>query len=528
MGEYFSKIYSLIKNKKLITLFTTLVNINCLAYYVFSHVIFKSDTATTSIFTNKHFIAIIILAILNLWICCGFIHLCIKPNFYNECQRTEETQSALESAKFLAELHRGNIVSSKIYSFDHVAQIERESVKGDEIWCITGDLEEDSKNTDLGSIISNNLRNGVVYRYFITRVGDIISNKASWGEKTLREANLAYKNRLIFIKANEELIAPDIDIIIYKANHVNERIGFVCVEIGDDQNTYVYQKINKITLQGICDKLMAYDIVENRPNFFAKLFSKIHKAMHFFVEHLSIIYLVFSTGGLALLSFTKIVSLTTAIMFLLPAILESFITIALMIGITDFVSAYKKIVMETSKNEDILASIINSQEIKSVTEDLKKKTLDKLMHQKGLGHANKILQIDENCSTIWILSNLSHDIANQDFYNCLISNLELYPNLKCYVLYTNGTAALGRTSKLKNLKNKYQDRIKTYPIANISPHYIWSETYGIIFLENINKQHDVYVSLGRGNDAFYKNVITTEEEVATLLGRLTKIAGIEL
>ena len=527
MREFCIKIWNLIKEKKSITLFTTLVNIKCLAYYIFSRVLFSSSNATIVVFNNNFFIATVLTAILDLWLCCGFIHSCIKCNSYKVYQRTDETQETLKTAKSLIELQHGNIVSSGIYSFDYVTQIERKSIKGDEIWCITWDLEEDSKNSELGSIIKNNLNNGVIYRYFITRDGETISNKASWGEQTLREANAAHKNRLIFIRVNEELVAPDIDIIIYKANHVNERIGFVCVEIGDDQNTYVYQRIDKITLQGICDKLKAYDIGKKKINIFEKLHIKIHRALDFFVKHLSIAYFIVSVGGLALLSFSKIVSFVSAIMFLIPALVEFLITFALLVGIIDPISLYKEDLTIALKNEETLASIISSQKVKASIEELKKNALSTLMRQKGLGHANEILQIDENCSTIWILSDLSHDIANQDFYSWLTQKLAQFPKLECNIIYTKGTAAVGRENKLKGLKNQYHDRVKTFPIDNVSAHYIWSETHGIIFLENTNKQHDVYVSLSGSSNAFYKNVITTEEEAATLLGRLTSIAGIK-
>lgn len=510
-----------IKDKKVITLFITLVNINCLAYYVFSKTLFNS-VATS----NKQFIASAILAIFDLLLCGGFIQLYVIGNTYKNEGALEETSSALKTAQSLIELYRGNIISSRIYSFDYVTQIEREAVKGDEIWCISGDIEEDSQNKDLGSIINNNLENGVIYKYFITHEGESISSKASWGEKKLREENQSYKKRLIFVEVSEELVAPDIDIIIYKANQIKERVGFVCVEIGDDQETYVYQQIDYVTLQGICDRLKKYGANKKQIDF-SKLYSIFIKFAHYFVEHLFVIYFIASAGGLALLSFTKIVSLTSAVLFLLPAVLELLITIALIMGIANAFSTYKEMINLVSQNESILANVINNQEVKLVADALEEKTLDELMYHKGLGRTDRIVQIDSNCSAIWILSDLSHDIANQDFFDWLIEELNSYSNVKCHILHTTGAAALGRTQKLNLLKERYSNRIVLYPISDISTHYIWSETYGIILMENINKQHDVYISLGDSNDAFYKKVITTEEEASTLLGRLKNIAGLK-
>lgn len=426
------------------------------------------------------------------------------------------------------ELHGANIVTSGIYSFDHVTQIERDSIKGDEIWCISGDLEEDSKNSDLINIITDNLRKGVVYKYFVTPVGDTISNEASWGEKKLLEINKAYKKRLMFIKTNEELVAPDIDIIIYKANRINERIGFVCVEIGDVQNTYVYQKIDRITLQGTCDRLSAYTTAKKQFRFPSQIYVGIHKTLHFCVDHLSIAYFLISLFVLAFLNFSKIGSLTSAVSFLLPAIIEFLITVTLMMRITDSISTYKDALTISSRNEDTLAGFINSKEIKSATETLEKNTLDALMDQKGLGHTDKILYIDGNYTAMWLLSDLSHDIANQSFYDWLMRKLEVFRDFVCNILYTTGNASTGRIPRLNRLREKYPDQVRVFPLDNISTHYIWSKTHGIILIENTNMQHDVYISLGTGNNTFYKKVITTEEESSTLLGRLANISGIEL
>lgn len=530
MSEYYKKLYNLItKDKKSITLFTTLVNIKCLAYYICFRFLFVSGTVspTSVVFTNRHFVATTILVVLDLWLCWGYIHSCINKNSFNEDNCTEELQSALETAKFLTDLHQGNIVSSGIYSFDYVAKIEPESIKGDEIWCITGDLEEDAKNDDLQKIIHENLKKGVTYKYFVTRVGEAVSDKAKYGMQKLLQAHAKYKKRLMFIEVSEELVAPDIDIVIYKANSINDRIGFVCVEIGDDQNTYIYQQINQVTLQGICEKLVAYNNVKKRRNIFSMLFQLFHKFISFFVRHLSITYFLVSAGGLALLSFTKIVSLTSAMLFLFPTIMEFLITFALLVAIIESNSMYKEVINRSWENENILASIINSREMQSAAEELKKNKLNMLMSQKGLGHVKEILHIDDSCSAIWLLSDLSYDIANKDFYEWLMKCMDLYKNLVCFILYTRGTAAVGRTDKIKRLEVAYINRVKVFPLDNISAHYIWSKTHGIIFLENINNQPDVYISLGGSHNTFYKKVIATEEEASTLLGRLNNIAGID-
>lgn len=83
----------IIKDKKL-TLLTTLLNINCLIYYISSKILFASKT-TTMAFSSQHFIAMAILAVIDLLVCWGYIHFCIKKNYFDEENLTEEVQSSL-------------------------------------------------------------------------------------------------------------------------------------------------------------------------------------------------------------------------------------------------------------------------------------------------------------------------------------------------------------------------------------------------------------------------------------------------
>lgn len=525
MGKIIKKFYDLItKDKKAITLFTTLVNIKCFAFYIFPQIINGKGVTTPTTFANWHFVCAVSLSVFDLLICWGYVHSCVRSESRDECVHTEGLPTALKTANILAELEQGNIVSSEMYSFEYVTKIERECIKGDEIWCITGDLEEDSKNDELGSTINENLKKGVNYIYFITHLGDTISNKASLGIKTLQEANAKYVKKLKFIEINEELIAPDIDIIIYKANHINKRIGFVCVEIGDDQNTYIYQKLTQATLQGIFDILGSYNNSKNQKNIFAALFGKIHKFISYCVRNLSIPYFFISAIILAILKFGKIMSWVGVLLFVGPAFIEFLITFGLMIVIKESGSFYKDELAKTVKNESLLANIVNSNEIQEATEIMKQNKLSSLMQKKGLGQAKEVFCIDSSCFAIWILSDLSYDIANQGFYDWLKNSLNTNNDLVCNILYTKEPAAVGRTNKIDRLKSKYSNRVNIVPLKNISTHYIWSKTHGIILIESVDKQADVYISLGEGNSIYYKKVITTEEESSTLLGRLNNIA----
>ena len=310
----------IIKNKKIIVLFTTLVNVSCLIYYLFTRFFPTSNTSTGTppISVNIIFIIIVSVAVVNLLICFGFIHLWIKEKKTELEDRIQNSNNAIDSAFLLTELDKGNIVSSKLYCYEYVTNIEKGLKKGDEIWCVSSDIEEDAKNEDLRRIIFNNLKKGVSYKYFISPEGKTISEKARWGKNVLMEYNAKYNKRLLFFDIKEELIVPDLDIIIYNASDINKRIGYVCIEIGDDQDKYVYQQISKTTLQGICDILQNYFKNKKKYHPIKKIVIIAKKALVYFIDHLSILYFILSTGGLALLSFTKIVSWKGALLFLSP------------------------------------------------------------------------------------------------------------------------------------------------------------------------------------------------------------------
>ena len=140
-----------IKNKKIIVLFTTLVNVSCLIYYLFTRFFPTSNTSTGTppISVNIIFIIIVSVAVVNLLICFGFIHLWIKEKKTELEDRIQNSNNAIDSAFLLTELDKGNIVSSKLYCYEYVTNIEKGLKKGDEIWCVSSDIEEDAKNGEI-------------------------------------------------------------------------------------------------------------------------------------------------------------------------------------------------------------------------------------------------------------------------------------------------------------------------------------------------------------------------------------------
>jgi len=516
------KIYRhFIKVDSAVSFFTSLVNEKALAYYIIVKLVFGGGTATVlgDTIINNSFIALIIVSLVDIAMCLGYLSTIIKSDGIQVQEIPAEVDSAVKFASDLMELQRGNIQSSDIYNYEYVTNIEANISKGEEIWIVSGDLEEDTQNGELEQLIAENLKNGVRYKYFITKENGKVSNKANLGKAKLQNQNEAYLKRLSFEEIDQELFAPDIDIIIYNASNVDTRIGFACVEIGDDSQTYIYQKIDERILQGIYDSLSRN--IKNKRNFrIGQIIKNLaQKGLLFCVKNLSIPYAVISYGILAIMSFNKIMTIRNLIMFVAPAIGETFITFLLAVIFSDLISNYKNILYKSGSDEKMLASIFNSQEIKYVTEQMKGQKLEEIKKSKKLGNAKEILRIDKRCKCIWILSDLSHDISNEVFCDWLMEEMEKNKRLNCKFIHTEDPAAVGRTSDLKEIQEAYAPRITDKALGDSSAHFIWSETYGIVFAQNHGKSHDVYISIGNGNDTFYKCVLLNENESATLLGR---------
>jgi len=437
------------------------------------------------------------------------------------------SENIVDLANQLRLLKKDLILKHRIYSFSYVTAIEDTLQKNNEVWIITGDLEEDSANGDLISIIGKNLEKGVVYRYFISKdqTTGKISGKASNGRNILTKKYERYLNtKLYFQEIDSELIAPDIDIIIYNATDPDDiRRGFVCVEIGNNSSSYAYQELYPDVLENLVNQLKPSNAILHfhRNNADQQNINRILNVF-FIIYDFLIIFL------LAVLSFTKIVSWVTAIVSIVPAFIVWIVIIfALELADTIYTNFYVQLQqMETERN--LVYNVLNE---KSLTEEIQRlinKEQDRVFAQYSLDRADAIIQVDDRSKAIWLLTDLSYDIASEVFSNWLVKCMTEYDKLTCNILYTDTADARGREDNIEVLKSQFPNRIYSKMIPSASERYIWSRTYGMVLVQKTKgKKCDIYISLGTAENALFKKVVTTEQEAATVLGIFKKLSDEE-
>lgn len=517
------KIYKKYFVAKYLTLLVTLININCLFRFLANKLCTTLSVNGLSIDDSAVYLFAIVLSVIEIFLVGAVICHIGKRDGDSLNPIGNVSENIVDLANQLRSLKEDLILKHRIYSFSYVTAIEDTLQKDNEIWIITGDLEEDSANDNLVSIIGNNLEKGVVYRYFITKnlTTGKISGKASNGRNILTKKYEKYLNtKLFFQEINSELIAPDIDVIIYNATDPDDiRRGFVCVEIGNDDSSYAYQELYPDILEDLINQLKP-------PN--TTLHFHKHNAdqqnIHKFLKCLSIGYDFLTVFLLAVLSFTKIVSWVTALISIIPAFIVWFLII-LALELIDTI--YTKFCSQLQHMEEERSLVYNVLNEKSLTEEIQRlidKEQERVFTQYSLDRADAIIQIDDRSKAIWLLTDLSYDIASEVFSNWLIKCMTAHDKLICNILYTDTADARGREDNIEVLKSQFANRICSKMIPSASERYIWSKTYGMVLVQKIKGQKgDIYISLGTSESALFKKVVTTEQEAATVLGILKKL-----
>lgn len=246
------------KKEIYLTYFITLINVSYLVQKlltVYLH-LEEGEVISTTLYFDIYIFTMAAIVLGLVVVCCCVYN--VEKKSYDELEnRNNFREAAINDIKRYNALKNSNIVDYKLYDFDFITKKEQSVKKGSEIWIITGDLEEDVNNQDLGEIINANLKKGVVYRYFISKVNNQVSGKARSGIESLKESyDSFWDSRLFVTEINSQLIAPDIDIIIYNATDVaTKREGYTCVEIGNNSDTYVYQRLDGQIVGEIYTKL---------------------------------------------------------------------------------------------------------------------------------------------------------------------------------------------------------------------------------------------------------------------------------
>lgn len=509
---------------KYLTLLVTLININCLFRFLANKLCTFLSANGLGIDGSIVYLFAIAISVIEVL----FVGAVICRRGKRDGDRLNpignSSEKILDLANQLRLLKNDLIIKHRIYSFSYVTAIEDALQKNNEVWIITGDLEEDSANGDLISIIGKNLEKGVVYRYFITKdqTTGKISGKASNGRNILTKKYEKYVDiKLFFQEIDSELIAPDIDIIIYNATDPDDiRRGFVCVEIGNNDSSYAYQELYPNVLEDLINQLKPSNATLHfhRNNADQKNINK-------FLNVLGIGYDILTAGLLAILSFTKVVSWDAAIVSIIPAfVVWILIIIALELVDTIYTSFCDQLQqMETERN--LIYNVLNEKSLTDEIQRLINKEQDRVFAQYSLDRADAIIQVDERSKAIWLLTDLSYDIASEIFSNWLVKCMTLHDKLKCNILYTDTADARGREDNIEVLKSQFSDRIYSKMIPSASERYIWSKTYGMVLVQKTKgKKGDIYISLGTSESALFKKVVTTEQEAATVLGILKKLS----
>lgn len=506
-----------------LTFFITLVNIIYLFHYMTNkYVLYLEEKGTAASALEIFLLAAICIFVIIITVG-GFVFIQEETSLIDYINQAKSSTllSKDDKAKEFYELQKGNLINEKVFSFSHVVEIEENVAKGQEIWIISGDIEEDTQNSELGDTIRKNLERGVIYRYFVSKTSGTISETAKTSISKLQGSYPDYiKNKRLFIdEIAYELVAPDIDIIIYNATatKADSREGYVCIEIGNNSDTYSYQKLTTTQVIGLQEQLGKIDSVTKKSDM-----EKGPKPESVIGNIIRSVYWIVTVCVFAILSINKKISLfTTGSTVVMACIIWLITTIAL-----DYIDAVvergKDTLNTLNRNKDIYTKTLKET---SVAQELQKQITaeEKTIYSKmQLGAVDNII-IEQDCNYIWIMSDLSHDIASPSFKNWLNDCLDNNQQIKCRILFPDSVQARGRTQQIEYLKKKYNERIELKVLPDSSSdtsHYIWSKTYGVLLLSHEKTKSKLYVSLGTAEKPLYKAVETKEEEIAGVQGTL--------
>ena len=265
------------------------------------------------------------------------------------------------------ELQNGNLVKEKIYGFHHITELEKSISKGQEIWIKSGDIDEDTQNQSLVDIIGDNLDRGVIYRFMISKVNGEITDKANTGKHKLEQNYSDHLNKNLFISEIQyELVAPDVDIIIYDATapKADSRKGFVCIEIGKNNDSYSYQKLSTdqvIKLQKQISGSHSKTIPKKNEKSSASTTKKLS-----IKEIVQIIYWFITAFIYALFTIKKTFSLNITTSTVIISIELWLITIAALEFVDSLVDNVKDYMNTIDNNGKIFTNVIKESEVSSV------------------------------------------------------------------------------------------------------------------------------------------------------------------
>lgn len=236
------------------------------------------------------------------------------------------------------------------------------------------------------------------------------------------------------------------------------------------------------------------------------------------------IYWFVTVGLYAIFTIKKTFSLNITISTVITAIVLWIITIVALEFVGFLVEKVGKYMDIIDNNGKIYTNVIKESEVSSVISKKMKEKETEIFGIMRLGNISDIVKIRDDCDCVWILSDLSHDIASKAFRNWIKEILSEHGKVNCRILYPYNTCSQGRISRVKGLISDCPNKIKCKKLSQSSidedSHYMWSQTYGILFFSNSNSEHQLYISLGTAEEPLYKAVDISEAEASAVNGTL--------
>ena len=334
---------------------------------------------------------------------------------------------------------------------------------------------------------------------------------------------------LFFIELDCELIVPDIDIIIYDAMSVDNRDGYVCIELGKDENKYAYQKISEKFLSKLCNRLQPQGNLININNNTNPKSEKDKLPISSIVFWSKVGLSGFFSVLLTVLKITKIYSWQSAIQSLIPSLISIFLAFIAIKVIDLMLNLYKKDREDYTYREKKYATTLSSDEMQNHINKVTDELYDEVLATLQLEKVEHRITMPNNCKRIWLLTDLSRGISSDKFIKWIEETLS--SSLINFVfLLSNAIETKGRMNPINKLKNNNKDRIQITDI-DIEKHYIWSDTYSVLFLETDDNSDLLFISLGDINGLLFKKIDSTEideSDRAIVLGILKKLANLDV
>ena len=447
-------------------------------------------------------------------------------------ENDQEYHCASESIIKYYKVCNGDLPNHDICGFAELLSIEGGVEKGEEIWIVTENIDDDINHPELSSVIEENLKRGVIYYYFLIRDSlhpdpTLIYNADFFKNKYKRYLG----KTLHIIEIGERLIIPETYIIVYNALSSTKRTGFLAVEVGSDASKFSYQKLEDSNFHAIYNHLKNARALA-RPIKHSKAQRKTAKSSTFLVRRnkivlfFNIVYSFFTVVLLEAIQMPGISSIESALQIIMPTIIIT-ISSCFLIRVIDNVLEYKNNeLLKCAKDNGIYSFLLLKSE--TVASDLESKCAlqkEKTIDDMRLVTADHIPR-PQKYNRAYILSSFSKE-ACFDHYRKLVEHLiRKNSSIEILFLLPDNLVTQGRSQHINDIRADYPKNI-TISRLNEGENIFLSHACDIICLIG-EKTTDtvVYLLLGTNCNPIYKAIdisYVPEGYLAQILGRIGNI-----